>query len=331
MIAWLRFGFLIGLFFFFIPSFLSAQPSYRTQEVYQAPTDRVQVWLPSGDAVIRGSVGEDEIVITTTSRVSGAIDSLTFRGKEFIDSYDHGRQLQSALNLDAGTPIAVETYNPTEAGSRRDGLGPRSSSRLLHLIKTENSLQTTTQMAFWVPPGEYTLGQLAKNETLLSNFLVTKSLTIGDGFLKNVIPYTVTFTVPLGEWHTEAVFEALTGYMPPEFDQFWKYYPDQEALAPLSQETGEQAYPVVLATKSGDYAMGIYSPDQPSPGYEHIGYGRFLFEEAKVTKWNCVFRFKEPVTGIEPGPYTFRMFVIVGDLEMVEDSMRKLHQRHELE
>ncbi len=98
-----------------------------------------QVRIPDGNVVIRAPVGESEMVITTTSRLAGAIHSLTWNGKEFIDSFDHGRQLQSASNFDAGTPIKGETFNPTEAGSRDDGAGPQSTSRLLHMVATSNS------------------------------------------------------------------------------------------------------------------------------------------------------------------------------------------------
>src|SRR5947209_10853729 len=86
---------------------------------------------PPGEAVIRGTAGPSEIVITTTSRLAGAIHSLTWNGKEFIDSADHGRQLQSASSFaDKAGRHNAETYNPTEAGSRKDGAGPGSSSRL---------------------------------------------------------------------------------------------------------------------------------------------------------------------------------------------------------
>src|ERR1700733_3779192 len=78
---------------------------------------------PSGDAVIRSPFDGSEIVITTASRLAGAIHSLTWKGREFIDSTDHGRQLQSALNLNVSTPQTGETFNPTEAGSRLDGSG----------------------------------------------------------------------------------------------------------------------------------------------------------------------------------------------------------------
>jgi hypothetical protein len=56
----------------------------------------------SGQAVIRGKTGQTEIVVTTTDRLAGAVHSLTWNGKEFIDSYDHGRQLQSAAGCDVG-------------------------------------------------------------------------------------------------------------------------------------------------------------------------------------------------------------------------------------
>ena len=68
---------------------------------------------PSGDTTIRGPALGSEIVVTTTSRLAGAIHSLQWKGKEFIDSHDHGRQLQSASNLDAGSRFHPETFNPT--------------------------------------------------------------------------------------------------------------------------------------------------------------------------------------------------------------------------
>lgn len=78
---------------------------------------------PDGNAVIRGRAGPSDIVITTTDRVAGTIHSLTWNGKEFIDSTDHGRQLQSAASFNCAKAgdFWPECYNPTEAGSRRPG------------------------------------------------------------------------------------------------------------------------------------------------------------------------------------------------------------------
>ncbi len=279
---------------------------------------------PSGDSVIRAPFDGSEIVITTTSRVAGAIHSLTWKGKEFIDSHDHGRQLQSASNLDLGTPIANETYNPTEAGSAHDGTGPRSSSRLRHLLATGNVLQTTTQMAFWLAPGGKSGPNPAKNTAILSRHLLTKRVQIGHRKLPNVISYDVTFGLPAGERHTLAVFEALTGYMPPEFSRFLQFNALTGQLEPLDDTAGEIPRPIVFTTPEGTHAMGIYAPPQPAPKITGPTFGRFRFVTEKVVKWNCVFRLRD-AHGLAPGDYPFRMFVIIGDLAKVSESLRALH------
>lgn len=276
-----------------------------------------------GNATIRAKAGPSDIVITATNRLAGAIHSLTWNNKEFIDSTDHGRQLQSASNLDCGKPIIAETFNPTEAGSRADGAGDKSSSKLLRIRAKGAELETTIQMAFWLKPGEKSAGHPARNDKILSNHLVHKRVHIGHKSLPHAIEYEVTFTVPKGEKHTHAVFEAVTGYMPAEFRRFWKY--DAGTLKPLDDGPGEQAMPVILATENGSHAMGVYSPEQPSRGFEKAGYGRFRFKAEKVVKWNCVFRVRD-ANGIAPGDYRYRMFVVVGSLEDVRATLLALHQ-----
>jgi hypothetical protein len=280
---------------------------------------------PDGNAVFRAPAGSSEIVITTTARVAGAIHSLSWGGKEFLDSFDHGRQLQSASNFDCGRDFIPEVFNPTEAGARADGRGDRSSSRLLRLKADKNELTTLTQMAFWLRPGEKSLDHPARNDKVLSDHLLAKRVRIGHKGLPHAIEYDVTFTVPRGEKHTFAQFEAVTGYMPQEFGTFWRYDPVAAKLKPLDPGPGEQKDPVVLATATGSHAMGVYSPDQPSPGFDKAGYGRWHFKAEKVTKWNCVFRVREP-KGVASGDYTFHTFVVVGNLADVEATLRVLHK-----
>ena len=281
--------------------------------------------IPDGNTVIHAKAGGSEIVITTTSRLAGAIHSLTWGGKEFIDSHDHGRQLQSAASFDFAKPgpFWAECYNPTEAGSRTDGAGQKSSSKLLRISAKGNELKTTTRMAYWLQPGQKSAGRLALNSKILSNHLLTKHVRIGYKNLGNVIEYQVTFTMPAGERHNYAQFEALTGYMPGEFSRFFTFRPTTGKLETLSDGPGEQRYPVVLATKNGSHAMGVYSPDQPSPGYKHAGYGRFRFKSDKVVKWNCAFRVRDK-KGVKPGDYSYRVFVAVGSLEDVRKSLDAL-------
>ena len=222
-----------------------------------------------------------------------------------------------------GTPITAETFNPTEAGSRRDGAGGKSSSRLLHWRVGPDSLQTLTQMAFWLAPGEKSGPNLAKNTTVLSDHLLTKRVRIGCNNLPHVIAYDVTFSLPAGERHTHAVFEALTGYMPPAFEEFRQFNPKTGELEALSDGPGEGPNPVVFTVPGGTHAMGIYAPLQPAPNTAGPTYGRFRFRAEKVVKWNCVFRVTDR-NGIAAGEYAYRMFVIVGDTNTVRDSLRAL-------
>ena len=292
--------------------------------LWLAPLPAFAAGFPDGNATIRAPVGASEIVIRTTGRLAGAIHSLTWQGREFIDSTDHGRQLQSASNLDAGAPLSNETYNPTEAGSARDGAGEKSSGRLLHLRVEPNALQTVIQLAFWLAPGEKSGPNFAKNKTILSDHLLTKRVRIGYKHLPNVITYDATFSLPIGERHRDATFEALTGYMPAEFERFLQYNAESGELEPLSDGPGEGPRPVVLAVAGGTHAMGIYAPPQSARNTIGPGYGRFRFPAEKVVKWNCVFRVHD-AAGIPAGEYPYRMFVLVGDLDTVRDSMRALH------
>ena len=270
-----------------------------------------------GDAVIHAPAGKSEIVITTTKRLAGAIHSLTWNGKEFINSTDHGRQLQSACSFDNSPTANAETFNPTEAGSRRDHVGTNSTSRLLELSASKNHLHTKTQMAFWLAPDERSEGQPARNTNTLSDYMLTKDVTIGFERWPQALDYRVTFSVPTNAHRVSAQFEALTGYMSDEFNAFYEFDPVTNKLKLLSRGPGEIKNPVVLATADGQFAMGIFSVAPKQPDVRGPSYGRWFFDWAHVSKWNCVYRILEP-GGIRNGDYNYRMLVPVGTLAQVE-------------
>jgi hypothetical protein len=298
------------------------------------PTPKPALAAPAivdGNATIGAKAGQSEIVIRTTDRLAGAIDSLIWDGKEFVDSFDHGRQLQSALSLDAGATdeFWAERFNPTEAGSRRDHTGDTSTSRLIRLKATANGLETQVQMAFWLPPGEMSFGRLGLNKTELSNHRFSKKIEIGWKHLPHAIRYEATFHIADNEPHRFAQFEALTGYMPEHFSQFFTWSPETNQLQSLDDGPGEQALPVVFTTTDQKHAMAIFCPEgvasQPTDSGNITGptYGRFRFENERVVKWNCVFRLRNPL-GIVPGDYRFAMFVVVGTLEQVQQTLVEL-------
>ncbi len=276
---------------------------------------------PDGNAQIRAQAGDSEIVITTTRRLAGAIGSLTWHGQEFINVTDHGRELQSASAFDLSPTANSEVFNPTEAGSRDDGAGTNTTSRLLAISAEGNRLRTKTQMAFWLKSVERSGGLLARNTNVLSNHVLTKDVRIGYERWPQALDYHVTFSVPANEAHVMAQFEALTAYMPPEFNTFYEFYPQTGRLQSLSQGPGEIKHPVVLATSDGKFAMGIFAPSQPQPDTIGPSYGRWFFDGAHVAKWNCVFRVRNQ-QGIRSGDYSYHLLVPIGTLAQVEGMMR---------
>jgi hypothetical protein len=285
-------------------------------------TGLTQAAPPDGNARIHALAGDSEIVITTTRRLAGAIGSLTWNGKEFINVTDHGRELQSASAFDLSPTANSETFNPTEAGSRRDGSGTNTTSRLLEISAAGNQLRTKTQMAFWLVPGERSAGMLARNTNALSNHVLTKDVRIGFERWPQALDYRATFSVPADEHHIYGQFEALTGYMPAEFNSFYEFNPRVQQLQPLSHGPGEIKNPVVLATADGKFAIGIFAVPQKAPDLAGPNYGRWFFDSAHVAKWNCVFRVRNP-QGIRSGDYHYRLLVPVGTLAQVETMLRE--------
>ena len=104
----------------------------------------------AADATLRGVAAEGRLTIATRARTASAIHSLMWNGREFIDDYDHGRQLQSASNHGVVRfDFCPEGYNPTQAGSVNDGAGPTSTSIVLSEQVIGNQLISSGKMAFW--------------------------------------------------------------------------------------------------------------------------------------------------------------------------------------
>jgi hypothetical protein len=282
--------------------------------------------LAPADEIIRAPAGASEIVIKATTRMAGAIESLQWYGKEFIDNADHGRELQTCWNGNAGVePIADETFNPTEAGSLDDGSGAASSSRLLQIQAHGNQLETLSQPAYWLNPRETSGGKPARNQTILSNDRLRKRIVIGYRNLPHAIDCHLTVTLAPEDRNTRCVIEALTGYMPFEFSQFQVFDAKTGQLAPIDDTPGEQPLPLVFSTADGKYAMGVFSPE-PEVTRNSRGptYGRWRMKEFRVVKWNCVFRLQNP-DGLS-GDFNCHVFVAVGSREDVRTTLVALQK-----
>jgi hypothetical protein len=159
-----------------------------------APAARAQV---NGNATISAPALGSTLSVGTSSQFAGAVSSIKWAGKEFINNWDHGRQLQ----LNSQFFNRFSCYNPYEAGSFEDGKSATSTSKLLSLSASGNRLESTTQMAWnfrefnqnpnsadscgdpaqWLPITPYTKP--------LSDYRAHKTVTIGYAGIPNVIEY----------------------------------------------------------------------------------------------------------------------------------------------
>jgi hypothetical protein len=279
----------------------------------------------AGAQSIQRTVLGSPLRLTISPRTAGAVSSITWRGREFLNAFDHGRELQSALSFDG----LGECYNLTEAGSERDGIGESSSSKLLRVRARGRVLETETDMAFWLAPGQaYPQGcgdrkqfVAAYNRAIRDSYIARKRITLGVPGVENAVEYVAEFGIPYQ--HESATYELATAYMPPDFTAFFTFDPASGAVTALSDGPGEQSLPEVLATPDRRFAMGVWSPDAGA------SYGRFKFLNNSDTpgwntvKWNCVFRLKD----VRPSDWHGRCYIVMGTVDEVARGMAALYKQ----
>jgi hypothetical protein len=276
---------------------------------------------------ISGMVDGDELVLTVSARFGGAVESLTWRGKEFINIFDHGRQISYAWQMDG----YGECFNPTEPGSASDLFSLSSTSELLEVCQlSSNALTTKVLPAYWLAPGETGFcdrGTTAYNDTLVSNQTLFKTIEIGYAGLENVIAFTAEITLP--DDYSFLQMEIPTGYLTYEFTNYWRYDPatgelikpeSEPLIAPWSFVNVSQL-PPILATEDGQFAMGAFSPENIT-AYEILRYD-VPNPDDSTNKWNIVLHEQSAPAGT----YIYQSFVVVGTLEQVAAGLGQLFEQ----
>ena len=253
--------------------------------------------------------GTSSIRLTVQDYSGWGICSMTYNGYEYIDGYDHGRCLQSAVSFDN----QGEAFNPTEVGSYADGRLPNPSTTLLFAqINGGTSMATEVEMAFW-------------QGSQRSSHVLRKWVTAGL-LGRNIVEHRIAFEIPINETHSMGQFEVLTGYMPAAFSRFRTFDPATGIEAALTDGPGEQAKPIIFCTTDDARCMGVYSPKALTGG----GYGRWRYAtyscmtKAGATgcvKWNMVVRYPNP-----KGTYRFHVLTTVGTLSEVKSNMVAMRQ-----
>lgn len=267
------------------------------QNVLAALITASTVWTGDGayaTGINQNFDGMPIMISIDPKRNAGAITSVTFRGTEYVDNFDHGRQIQSAVTLDD----FGECLNPTESGSNVDGNGTTTSSQVLHVSQNSSLLKTVTRAAYWLAPDE-PYGQVcgpgtnlasAQNRTVISSYLISRTLSFYGSSIPNLVRSEVSFFVP--ERRRKAVFEGLTGYLPQRFDTFLGYDPASRTLSTLAatRDARLDTKPIIIALPDGSAALGVVSPLIQRDGSSHSFYSYFYRPGGGTTaKWACIF------------------------------------------
>jgi len=285
------------------------------------------------------TVSAGGVTLKANKNAGGAISELTWNGKQFVNNYDYGRQIQSAFNLSN----VAEYDNPTEAGSKYGCPGVvdasyAQGSPIDYVTHSGSTLMTRTFPLQWKPENwgggidnpVMWGGTIEKDVTL--NFLTT--------YDAHVIKYVSTIDVPSSDASTTGDWEAVTAYLTGDFNKLYAFdavnnvrvdktstVSNNSCLDAPNQDLRPDAGGVINATSNGNYALGVYR--KKSGGFNHFALCKFLngggngkYDE-NTTKWS-VLGLRE-VAGVPAGESTETVYLIVGTLADVEATMRDMY------
>lgn len=311
--------------------------------------------VAGGNSTIVGGGALPIAISVDGPRFGGAVSRLNWNGKEFINIHDHGRQLQSAMQVDG----YAECNNPTEAGSEHDGTGPRSSSVMTALNKAApNVLLTQANMAYWnyrTTTGACVKGKDPRVNQPLSNHMLSKRIQIGEFNDPRLIKYDVQFQHPAGSYRESLTYEFLTGYLTPEFNQY-AYVQPNGGLVMINSNSyvnisgngfppgsfyarpaGKGHYdPIILTNASGTHAMGVYVPRSQLTrcNSSFHGYGMYHFalggngpNASGTSKWNLAVNESAKSSCLKGNTRNFTVYLSVGTLAEAHQSIVRAMNR----
>jgi alpha-tubulin suppressor-like RCC1 family protein len=288
----------------------------------------------SGDSTITATALGDPLTIKTSNQYAGAISSLRWRNKEFVNDFDHGRQIQSAFSAFN----RYECYNAYEAGSLSDG--PTSSSRVLSLTASGNKLDGLTQMCWYTHSHDATPGDHCGDPNYwlpcpqyngpLSDYLIHKTVTIGYAGMSNVIEYLSDLWIP--EVARKGEVQTVVAVMPYEFANLWTYDIVSKNYRKIRAIGGEDDGVKVLATADGAYALGYYSPELLQPYVTSAGGFRWGFALPDPVNYPDPTFACAGFGGIDrfdtfngPGYRSNRSYLVIGNMDQVKSTLSDLH------
>ncbi|KAK7114011.1 uncharacterized protein [Littorina saxatilis] len=270
------------------------------------------------------------LFVSASARMGAAVDSLVWNNHEFINSWDHGRELQMAMNF---IPHG-ECFNPTEAGGRDDSQTAVTNTHTQSVHASGITLSTTVLPAFWLravhamPPTRHCRnGKSAMNTENTYRHPFSKKVTLQcPGVSQPCLHFRSTFTIAgTIPSYTTLQMEAPTGYLTGDFTVFRSFDHSSGHLVAYSARK-----PLVQSTHDDRFAMGVFSPPNQDTD-EFMYYGKFQFpnkiDGAASNKWNVVYR-KHTLPAGSTHVFNYDTYICVGTVNDVTACLKKLLQAH---
>lgn len=268
-------------------------------------------------------VSNAAISIGISKRDAGAVSSIFYDGHEFVNDFDHGRQLQAAWVYNE----MGEAYNPTEAGNYDDDRKRTSTSELLSVNVDRGRIITENHPAYWWRPGR------GVNEESVTKDTLKKTITLGYRGNRHIIVFDASITIspelsgpPIKKIRVEGP-AFYTDWMLTEHYQLDRRNGSVEKISMRqADKTGrmndrmrlnpERQLIPILSSPDGRYAVAVYTP-QAEGFWAYSSYVIPAHDPAgscnKVST-----RFRHPA---ETGrTYSYRTFIMVGNLETVKNA-----------
>ena len=266
---------------------------------------------------------DNNIWLSGSTRMAGAIDSIVLNGIEYINCWDHGRELQMAVTTSYG-----ECYNPTEAGGKNDSQKTTTSSIIEVLqINDNKTLVTSNLPAFWMPPGSSESGcGNAVNTQVVSGYQMNKTVSIGYNGISKVIHYQGKVLIPEDVSGTQ--IESPTAYLNGNFNTFYSFNPENNNLTEIdiNDNTGGhvgETIPVIIATNDGSSAIGVLPNFRPQRGFALFNFVGLGPESDGTSKWSVVSYFQNVSKGTI---FSFENFLCIGSISEVSNCIQQIHK-----
>ena len=283
------------------------------------------------------SVRGREIRIGANVVAGGVVAELWWEGRQFLNSWSFGRQLQTAVRLDPEDRI-----RPTEGGDRYSAPGPvdlgwlpagwTHGSPLVELSVSARRLRTVTAPLTWIPES-IAGGRGSLAHPMLWKGAFAKTVDLDFEGRPNIIRWRTSVTLPSDAPYFE--MEVLGAHLTSDFTTAYDLDPEGRTLTPRwiavdacsTTSPPNEAGGIIQSTDDGAFALGLYrrrgqfgvSRFDLCNSMRGAGGGTYGFDSVTSSVREAA------VGGLLAGTHEFDVFVVVGTLETVAREMQWLY------